>query len=141
MYLSSPNGLTPLTIDESLTLNNSLKLARYFLDIAKWSAIYRHSHNTIFTSLPCTVIHKLFYVFALEHLLETWNYGNMIKNLTRHLICYLIGLISTNFTLRAFKICCIMSIIYNIIIITSINGLIFHSYIFHNEKQFIVCAR
>ena len=48
------------------------------------------------------VIHKLRYVFAPEHSLQTWNDGNITKNLLRHFLCYLISLISTYMTFRTF---------------------------------------
>ena len=107
-----------------------------FFDVPKCRTIYRNLKKTIFTSFICMLVHKLWSVFAHDKSLETQNYGNMMKNLVGHLICYLIGSISSNSTLRALHFCCMLSKIYNIIVRTWINRLILHSYIFHNGRQF-----
>ena len=74
------------------------KVRPLFLHIPKYITICRNLNNDILTSVPCMVIHKCFYVFALEQSLQTWNSRNIMKNLARHLFCYLICSISTAMT-------------------------------------------
>lgn len=112
----------------------------FSLNFPKCTTIRRNSKNTISTSLPCKVIHKLCYAFAPEQSLQTWNYGNMTKNLSRHLFCYLIGSISTNLTLQELCFWCMLSILYNMIIRRCIYSLILHSNVFHNGISISVCA-
>ena len=61
------------------------KVRPLLLHISKSGTICRHSDNIILTSVPGMVIHKLHYVFALEQSLQTWNDGNIMKNLLRHI--------------------------------------------------------
>ena len=82
--------------------------------LCKWiDTIYKNLNNVILTSVSCMVIHKLCYVFSPKQSLETWNYGNIKKNLVGKFIYCLIGSISINSTLREFQLCCMLSIIYN----------------------------
>ena len=117
------------------------EICPFFLNFPKCKTIGRHSKNTISTSVTCMVNHKLFYAFILEQSLQTWNYGNMTKNLLRNPFCYLIGSISIDKTLQTFGFWSMLSIIYNIIIRTCIYSLIIHSNVFHNGMQTSICAR
>ena len=92
------------------------KVRPLFLHISKSRTICRNSNNIILTSIPGMVIHKLRYVFATEYSLQTWNDGNIMKNLMRHLFCYFIYSISTYMTFWTF--CCkfMLIIIYNMVI-------------------------
>ena len=103
------------------------KVRSLFLHICKWRTIYRNSNNIILTSVPCMVIRKLRYVFSPEQLLQTWNDGNIMKNLLRHLFCYFICSISTYMTFQTF--CCkfMLIIIYNMVIGACMNLMAFQS--------------
>jgi hypothetical protein len=117
------------------------EICLFFLNFPTCITIGMHSKNTISTSITCMAIHKLFYAFTPEQSLQTWNYGNMTKNLSRHPFCYLIGSISTDKTLRTFGFRSMLSIVYNIVIRTCIYSLIIHSNVFHNGMQTSICAR
>ena len=97
------------------------KVRTLFLHISKRKTICRHSNNIILTCVPGMVIHKLCYVFSLEQSLQTWNDGNITKNLLRHLFCYFICMASTYMTFWTF--CCkfMLIIIYNMVIGTCMN--------------------
>ena len=88
------------------------KVRPLFLHISKSITIYRNSDNIILTSIPRMVIHKLCYVFAPEHSLQTWNDGNITNNLAMQLFCYLICSISTDMKFQTF--CCKFNADYNI---------------------------
>ena len=71
------------------------KVRPLFLHISKSRTICRHSDNIILNYVPGMVIHKLRYVIAPEQSLQTWDDGNITKNLVRHRLFYLICSIST----------------------------------------------
>ena len=110
------------------------KVRSFFLHISKCRTIFKNSNNIILTSFPNMVIHKLRYVFAHKHSLQTWNDGNIMNNLVRHLFCYLIFPISTYMKFQTF--CCkfMPIIIYNMVIGECMNFFIMHSNIFHDGR-------
>ena len=71
---------------------------RPLLHISKCRTICMHSNNIILNFVPFMVIHKLCNVFSPKQSLQTWNDGNITKNLVRHLFCYFIYSISTYMT-------------------------------------------
>ena len=110
------------------------KVRPIFIHIAKSRTICRHSDNIILNSVLGMVIHKLHYVFAPEQSLQTWNDGNITKNILRHLFCYFVYTISTYMTFRTF--CCkfMLIIIYNMVIKACMNCFIMHSNLFHDGR-------
>ena len=105
-----------------------------FLDVPKCITIYRHLKNTNSTFFPCMAIHKLCYAFALEQSLQTWNNGNITKNLARNLFCYLICSISTYMTFHTFRFKFILIIIYNMVIGACMNCFIMNSNLVHDGR-------
>ena len=132
--LISANGLTPYYQRNPKITKFFFKVRPFFLHISKCRIICRHSNNVILTFVLCMVIHKLRYVFAHEHSLQTWNDGNIMKNLLRHLFCYLISSISTYLTFHTFYCKFMLIIIYNIVIGACMNCFIMNSNFFHDGR-------